>query len=330
MNSPQLDVDHLSPTCAIAAPARCAILPMLLAAIFCMPAARASGENLFVSVGSPSVPGSGKIVEISAGGTQSTYASGLSGPYGIGFDPSGNLFEADLGSGAINKILPGGQVTTFAAPVNHANIPIALAVDSSGNVYDGDDSGNIYKFTPDGTRSTYEDPFWQYSPFGMVLDSAGNLYVTNYSGNDGSVWKVPPGGGSFTTVAAFGAGGSGLAVDAAGNFYAASFGGGQINEYFTGGGYTPYATGLSNPEGIAFDSQGNLFEVDNGTGSIYEITRAGRTLVASGLGAGLAGPHFIAIQTPEPPGIVLLTLGFLTAAIAAARRRTRALVHAPR
>lgn len=136
-------------------------------------------------------------------------------------------------------------------------------------------------------------------------------------------------GGSFTTVAAYGAGGSGLAVDAAGNFYAASFGGGQINEYFAGGGYTPYATGLSNPEGIAFDSQGNLFEVDNSTGKIYEITPAGRTLVASGLGTGLAGPHFIAIQTPEPSGMVLLTVGFLIVAVAA-RRRTRVLIDAPR
>ena len=38
---------------------------------------------------------SNTILKFTADGATSTFASGLSGPYGLAFDSSGNLFQAD-------------------------------------------------------------------------------------------------------------------------------------------------------------------------------------------------------------------------------------------
>src|SRR6476659_7437255 len=52
--------------------------------------------------------------------------------------------------------------------------PRGLAFNSAGNLFEGDDgSGNIYEFTPDGTRSTFASGL---DPFGLAFDSAGNLF----------------------------------------------------------------------------------------------------------------------------------------------------------
>lgn len=41
-------------------------------------------------------------------GTKFTFASGLNRPFGLGFDGSGNLYEADFGSGRIYKFTADG------------------------------------------------------------------------------------------------------------------------------------------------------------------------------------------------------------------------------
>ncbi len=108
-------------------------------------------------------------------------------------------------------------------------------------------------------------------PFGPVtVDSQGNLFGTTYGGgnaqNDGTVWEIPYGTSTLTTVASF-AGGAGGA----------------------------------NPSGnVAFDSSGNLFGVTykggdaNGDGTVWEIaagTNTILTLAAFAGGAGGSSPH---------------------------------------
>jgi sugar lactone lactonase YvrE len=58
---------------------------------------------------------SGHIYKFTPGGAQSTFASGLNGPFGLAFDSAGNLFEADGDSGHIYKFTPGGAQSTFAS-----------------------------------------------------------------------------------------------------------------------------------------------------------------------------------------------------------------------
>ena len=84
---------------------------------------------------------------------RATFASGLSGPVGLAFDSSGNLFEADYNSGTIFKFTPDGTKSPFASGLSN---PTGLAFDSSGNLFEADQgSGTIFKFTPAGTKSTF-------------------------------------------------------------------------------------------------------------------------------------------------------------------------------
>jgi len=54
-------------------------------------------------------------------------------PYGLAFDPAGNLFEADFGSGNIYKFAPDGTRSELAAGTLVA--PGGVAVDRDGAIY---------------------------------------------------------------------------------------------------------------------------------------------------------------------------------------------------
>jgi PKD repeat protein len=86
-----------------------------------------------------------------------TFASGLSNPWGIAFDSKGNLFVTDGGSGSIYKYTVANGVslgrTVFASGLTGSPGYIYLAIDDEDNVF-ASAAGNIYKFTPDGSRTT--------------------------------------------------------------------------------------------------------------------------------------------------------------------------------
>jgi len=111
--------------------------------------ARVQAQNLFVAgMGSTSSQSSGYITEITPGGVQSVFASGLDDPRGLAFDNTGDLFVSDYGSGAIYKFTPDGAESVFASGLN---APFGLAIDGAGDLFEADNgSGAIYKFTPGG------------------------------------------------------------------------------------------------------------------------------------------------------------------------------------
>src|SRR5215469_16975165 len=111
--------------------------------------------NVYVSVlGSPTTPSSGKIYEYSSGGGGRTiFASGLDHPGGLAFNASGDLFEADFGSGSIYEFTPSGIRSTFATGLTS---PADLAFDSLGNLFVTDtNSGDIFEFAPNGAKSIF-------------------------------------------------------------------------------------------------------------------------------------------------------------------------------
>ena len=124
--------------------------------------------------------GNNVIRLISPAGTVSTFAgTGVRGagngkdtatfdsPMGVATDQAGNVYVADYENHLIRKISPVGLVSTVAGKVGISgftdgvdtaarfNLPEALAVDGSGNIYVAD-AGNdaIRKITPDGTVTT--------------------------------------------------------------------------------------------------------------------------------------------------------------------------------
>src|SRR5580704_1385639 len=93
----------------------------------------ARAQNLFVSAG---FNGS-TVTEITPGGTESTFASGLSNPRGLAFNSAGILFVSDNGSGNIYEYTPGGAQSLFASGLS---VPWGLAFNSAGNLFVSDNS----------------------------------------------------------------------------------------------------------------------------------------------------------------------------------------------
>ena len=94
-------------------------------------AGNAKGQNLFVGSGN-------SIVEITPSGAKSTFASGLYYPWGLVFNSTGTLFEADMGSGNIYEFTPDGAQSTFASGLYEPGglafqpVPELLAVSTNG------------------------------------------------------------------------------------------------------------------------------------------------------------------------------------------------------
>lgn len=151
----------------------------------------------------------GGLVSTLAGSGTATFADGqgvaasFSNPFGMAVDLAGNVYVADRNNHRIRKITSGGLVSTLAGSGSAAfangqgtsasfNTPWGVAVDSAANVYVGDVGNSlIRKITPGGLVSTLAGSGTAtfadgqgaaasfYYPSGLVVDSAGNIYVVD-------------------------------------------------------------------------------------------------------------------------------------------------------
>jgi sugar lactone lactonase YvrE len=209
----------------------------------------------------------------SADGTGS--AARFNFPVGVAVDSTGNVYVADRDNDTIRKVTPGGVVTT--PPWMDLFSPCGVAVDSAGNEYVADAGHHtIRKVTPGGVVTTlaglnqydvFGNPVGGSAdgtgsaarfglPFGVAVDSAGNVYVADL-GNQ-TIRKVTPGGvvttlaglaGTFTYGSVDGTGSTvrfygpvGVAVDSAGNVYVADTYNNTIRRGFAANGGTVIAT----------------------------------------------------------------------------------------
>ena len=234
----------------------------------------------------------GSILEFTATGSQSPFATGLSNPFGLAVDSQGNVYVADATK--IYQFTPGGSKQTFASGIGGA---IGLTFDAGGNLYASTAAlGNIDKITPTGSVSTYISLTGAFNPAGLAFTPGGVLLAADNNASNFIYEITPPGFSLFSSsvLSPFG-----LAYDTSGDLFGVL---GTIMEFSPSGQLSTFASGLNHPEGIAFDDSGNLFEADNGTGKIYEFTPSGsRTTFASNLGTGLSGPHFLAFSAPATP-----------------------------
>ncbi len=67
-----------------------------------------------------------------SGASYTVVATGLAGPRGLLFAPSGDLYVVEQASGDITKIAPDGQRTRITKDLSN---PHDLAMDAEGNLY---------------------------------------------------------------------------------------------------------------------------------------------------------------------------------------------------
>src|SRR5438874_1325554 len=205
-------------------------------------------------------------------------------PYATAVDGAGNVYVADTYNYTVRKITPAGVVTTLAG----------LA---------GEDGST------DGTGSYARFSYL----FGIAVDGAGNVYVTDLSN---TIRKITPAGVVTTLAGTPGVHGSadgtgsaaqfwqpwGIAVDSAGIVYVADQANSTIRKITPAGVVTTIAGAagmfgsadgsgstarFNAPDGIAVDSSGNLYVADTLNSTIRKITSTGVVTTLAGTPGGI-------------------------------------------
>jgi sugar lactone lactonase YvrE len=205
----------------------------------------------FDSHGSLFVAGGANVSKVSPDGTVSLFANlpFSAGGYGMTIDHANNLYVADAFIHQISRIDPAGNVSLFATL--GASGPTGLAIDENGFIY-ANTAETITRISPDGgTISTYWTlPEGFNNTYGLAFDSEGYLYASDLFAN--SIFRIAPGGGSFTSFGNPGSGAKGLAFDSLGNLYVAQPYNNSISMISPDGTTSIYATGLNAPRYLAF------------------------------------------------------------------------------
>ncbi|MCH8550945.1 MAG: hypothetical protein LAT62_03345 [Natronospirillum sp.] len=221
----------------------------------------------------------------------------LNSPIGAVVDQTGNLFIADTVNHRVRRVSPNGMIETVAGsggvgnqngffsgdggPAIQArlNYPHGIALDNLGNLYIADThshrvrrvgvDGVIETVAGDGVVGNSGDggPATQArlnNPVDIALDTAGNLYIVNYSSH--RIRRVDS-EGNIETVA-----GSG-------------FGGG-----YSGDGGPATEAQLNSPTGIELDRLGNIYIADSENNRIRRISQDGIIETFAGNGSrGFSG-----------------------------------------
>jgi sugar lactone lactonase YvrE len=264
----------------------------------------------------------------------------LAGPRGLAVDQSGDLFIADGSNNEIRMVTPAGVISTIAGngtagfsgdggPATSAqlNNPVAVAVDTAGNVFIADQSNNRIRMvnsagvisTVTGSTSGFSGDGGPASsaqishPGGIAVDRAGNLFIADTGNNririvtSGFISTVAGTG----TVGFSGDGGAAasaqfvvpidVSVDGSGNLFIADQGNYRIREVSSAGvissvagrtddGGPPASAQFYFPNTLVVDGAGNLFIADTDIHRIRKITPAGVIATVAGNGSlGFSG-----------------------------------------
>jgi tripartite motif-containing protein 71 len=177
--------------------------------------------------------------------------------------------------------------------------PAAIEADAEGNVYVGDQGNErIQELSKSGdfvTRFGSEGQFSFDAPMGIVLDSTGDLWVTDSERDVVQKWLT---GSLLFTSSHLGSNGTGngqfahpadAAVDSKGNLWALDRGNNRIEEFNEKGEYATSvgsqgSTGgkLSSPAGLAIDPSGNLWVADTANNRVEEFNEKGEFVITFG------------------------------------------------
>jgi hypothetical protein len=198
-------------------------------------------------------------------------SAGLSEPFGLAFDATGNLFVSNGGDNTVREFSPTGQELGVVVSLLGIGCPSGLAVDRTGNLLVADlCRSQILAFSPTGEGLGVFASAGLSNPLALAFDAAGDVFVSN----------TDNGGAFANTIHEFSPTGRDLGTFA--------------------------STGLRFPGGMAFDRRGNLLVADEEQRP-GRIDYAIRGFSAGGADLGdvivlPAQPEFLVVVPSTPPG----------------------------
>lgn len=229
---------------------------------------------------------------------------------GVATDDSDNVYITDGAANVVRKItVSNGTITTVAgkfigfnttdgdpyagdggtATSARLNVPLALTVDGSGNVYIADAGNHAIRlvtastgkistlagkglsgYEGDGASST-QSKIW--NPYSIAHDASGNIYFADSQNH--CIRKIEKSSGKIYTIA----------------------GKGPASAGYTGDNGPAVAATLNSPHGIAVGSDGAIYIADSGNNVIRKINSSGTINTLAGTGQpGYSGDNGPAIQ----------------------------------
>lgn len=146
----------------------------------------------------------------------------------------------------------------------------------------GASAASIVNWTANGTS-----PF----TYSIAIDSAGNLYTSNYNAN--TVTKITP-VGVTSTLGTTGSQPIGIAVDSSGNVYTANNGSNNVSKILPDGTSSILGTTGVQPFAIAVDSTGNVYTSNSSDSNVSKILPDGTSSI---LGSTGSTPRAIALDS---------------------------------
>ena len=202
---------------------------------------------------------------------------------GLALDAHNNIYACDTGNGAVMKIAPGGDVTTYStgAPDEPFSTPNYPAFDADGNLYvcdSGDwrsDNGKIYRVRPGGATEVWNRSLCEF-PNGLCAGPDGTSLFVAMSLNPPRVSEIE--------IASDGSPGDVRTVV-------------EIPETV--------------PDGVAFDTDGNLYVACYRPDRIYRYNSSGvlEILADDFEGTIIAAPTNIAFCGDERDVLLSANLG---------------------
>lgn len=210
-----------------------------------------SRGNLYVGMGD----GGGslawrQIVKIPpGGGTWGYFGVAIEDPDPVDVDSYDNVWVG--GRRGTFKITPDGTTSTMWYTGTNTD---GVAVNSSGEIFSGDQGGNVHRFSRDGE---YLGVFVNLGAriFGMDFNSSDNLFAWT---SEGKIFQITPGGVVTPFVDYTNA--TDMAFEpGTDNLFLAYMSNGEIVVVTPQKQFHTFATGILAPEGLVFDENGNLF-----------------------------------------------------------------------
>ncbi|HLX43438.1 MAG TPA: hypothetical protein VKR43_08385 [Bryobacteraceae bacterium] len=259
-------------------------------------------------------------------------SASLANPEAIGFDQQGALYFTEYSAAKVRKILNGALTTV----VDFSKFGIQTG--SHGMLFDS--SGRILLANPqgllrwDGSKLTVVTSYAMTDPFGIVADSAGNVYVSDRGTHQIVEFSAAGPVSIFAGLGTPGYGGdggaatqaslntpSGLAIDSQGTIYIADTGNQRIRTItsdgvmhtvagsgvmaFAGDGTTADFAEFANPSAVWVDSLANLYVADTGNNRVRKLS-----LQTASSGPALAGLLSAASGSPTlAPGEIFALYG---------------------